>query len=131
MKLHEIKQLMVAKFFTKTVGVPLLEATTPMLQLGEMVSLDMPAALTTLSTENSTQDETEALSIFTKLSNQGVLQIVEDDQLLFAAVRKGTKYAVMELTISPVPRAAKLHEVKDALLQAKDLNDDVVFYATS
>jgi hypothetical protein len=138
MKLHEIKQQLVERFFSTRVGVALHESNVVMLSLGKIVETDFTDQLAELESEvdpDKLSEVTDALKQFTKHGDQGFIQVIEDDgshvKLMFAAARNGSKYSTIELTENSTPKISNLSSIKAALEQSKKLNEDMYFIVST
>jgi len=138
MKLHEIKQQLVARFFAAKVGIALHESNAVMLSLGQLVNADLTEQLEELQNDISAStvtEVTEAIKAFTKHGDQGFIQVIDEDSvnstLIFAAVRNGSKYATIELTEHSSPKTSTLASIKAALEQSKKINEDMCFIVST
>lgn len=136
MKLNEIKFALIDKFFSKeAVGVKKSEIEPVFLKLGEFLKSDLSKLTsndtTIISESGSSNDPSKGFKRFTE-GRTALLSICEDDgfnkMAIFAAVRIGTKVAYEDLTTEErVIKLGDLSVIKNALRQAKNLNEDVSF----
>jgi len=133
LKLAEIKSGLIGTFFTEdSAGVPHDQIDPIFESIGKSIGLDLGSdKLTVLAqTSNQSSDPSKAFKRFTE-GRISILTIYEEDGLkqnvIFVAVRAGTQAKSMDLT-SPLREAtAGLGSVKNALRQAKNRNEDIVF----
>ena len=133
MKLTELKTALIEQFFKNTgPGVELADLTKVYEALDAHLKLKIRSALTEqVRRSEISSDPSKAFKKFTD-GRQALLLICEDDEIkklaIFAAVRQGKKVAFSDLTAEgQAPRTGDLAAIKDALRQAKNLNDDAYF----
>lgn len=138
MRLAEIKVGLVDKFFTDAAnGVSGDQLDAIFESIGKTVGLELTAdTLTSLSQNNTNQsgDPSKAFKRFTE-GRIALLTVMEEDgshsNAIFAAVRYGKTVKIADLTVSPLAeKNGDLAAVKNALRQAKNLNEDIFYNIT-
>lgn len=137
MKLGEIKIAMIEQFFNKqTLGVPLNDVGAVFTSLAESLDVKhVPDAPEAESESGNSSDPSKAFKRFTE-GRRAFLTINEEDGFkkyaIFAAVRAGRRVIYEDLTVGDRSRKqGDLGTIKQALKQAKNLNDEVYFSITS
>jgi hypothetical protein len=134
MKLAEIKSSIIESFFTEdSAGVPQDQLDPVFESIGKTVGLDLNSEKLALLSQSSNQssDPSKAFKRFTE-GRVAILAIIEEDGMvqnaIFAAVRSGMNTKVSDLTNAAInEKNGGLADVKSALRQAKDRNEDVIF----
>ncbi len=127
MKLSELKTALIEQFFSEQVGVTVNQLDP----IVEALGLKLNESLSDLGEGSQTQEPSKALSKFIA-GKRTLLTIREDDNILFAAARCGKRIAYVNLTEAGAPQIdGNMASVKQALKQAKALNDDVFFHISA
>lgn len=132
MKLADIKTALIEQFFDESSqGVPLLESSQVFESLRAHLKSKIDAEFQDdLGAQSS--DPSKAFAQFSRISRQSTLRIVEEDgvkqSVIFAAARIGKNVSYSDLTAEDKsPKTGSLATVKQALKQAKNRNEDVIF----
>ena len=138
MKLAEIKTALIDQFFSKqSPGIDRTQIEPIFVNLGKTLKVDLSelasddATVVTESEQGSSSDPSKAFKRFTD-GRRALLSINEDDGFkklaIFAAVRVGKSVVYENLTADErTHKKGDLAAIKQALRQAKNLNDDVYF----
>ena len=137
MKLAEIKTALVSQFFKSSDnGIPQLEVSAVFESLSKHLDADLTSLAEQeveqeLNASGNSSDPSKAFKRFTD-GRRALLTINEDDgqssRAIFAAIRVGTKVMYSNLTTDPrVEQKGNLASVKQALKQAKNINEDIYF----
>jgi hypothetical protein len=141
LKLVDLKTTLIERFFSENSnGISNIKAADMYTVLGTFLNEDLEG----LSVEELGESEKvsgtslDVSKAFKKFTNgtRAVLGICEDigleKMVMFAAIRSGTKVAFMDLTQDiPTPVHGDLKIVKEALKQAKQVNDEIYFSITN
>lgn len=131
MKLAELKTSLVEQFFTPaSSGLP----TELLSEIYQDLKNKLGSELIVESTSPGihSNEPSKAFAQFTK-DRESVVAIIEEDGMkkkaLFAAAKRGTQIAYMTLTQEGREvKKGDLKTIKDALRQAKNLNDEIDFH---
>jgi hypothetical protein len=134
MKLSEIKVQLIQTFFTEDlVGVPSDQIDEIFESLGKLANIDLSLDKFLNISQNSIQsaDPSKAFKKFTE-GKISLITITEDDgsrsNVIFAAVRTGKTVFYVDLTKSMITeKQCDFSTVKQAIRQAKNINDDVYY----
>lgn len=134
MKLAELKTMLVEQFFTEASGGLNIENLPQVYQELRAVLGDSKLSESVITGTHS-NEPSKAFARFTK-DRDAVIVILEEDGLqkkaLFAAAKRGTQISYVTLTQEGYEvKKGNMKIVKDALRQAKNLNDEVDFIITT
>lgn len=136
MKLAELKTALVGQFFSEnSSGISTSSLPEVYETLGKLLKSDLSALLTAELTEARNEgvssDPSKGFKKFTD-GRQSLLAIVEDDKAIFAAARSGKHVSYVDLTGKDrSEQLGDLAVIKNALKQAKNINDDAYFSITN
>lgn len=129
MKLNDLKGALIQQFFHDREGIDEMKIADVITMLGEGLQEDVSFFD---ETEEPTRSH-EPSKAFAKFASgkRAVLFIEEEEPykrvMIFGAMRSGKKVITVNLTNDGGVQAGSLGQVKEALHQAKALNDDVCF----
>jgi len=134
MKLSEIKTSLIEQFFVdSSAGVPEDKLDEIVESIGHSLNVTLSSDVQSVLSQQSSHssDPSKAFKRFTE-GRLSILTVLEEDgshaNAIFAAVRVGRAIKIADLTVTPVTeKSADLNAVKQALRQAKNLNDDSYF----
>ena len=137
MKLAEIKVGIIEQFFTDIAVSVSQDQLYPIFEsIGKTVGLDLNDEKLTIlfHASNQSSDPSKAFKRFTE-GRTALLTIMEEDGVnknaIFAAVRSGKTVKIADLTVTPIAeKSGNLAAVKNALRQAKNLDDEIFFNIT-
>lgn len=131
MRLCDLKSTLVEQFFTESSSGQTADKLPEIFQELRNVLGDTKL-LESLSTGTHSNEPSKAFGRFTR-DRDSVVAIIEEDGLqkraLFAAAKRGTQISYATLTTENIEfKKGNMKIVKDALRQAKNLNDEVDFH---
>jgi hypothetical protein len=134
-KLSEIKVALIDQFFSKhAAGVSNTEIDQVFEDLGKLLKRDLTDLTSdeiVTEAEGSSSDPSKAFKKFID-GKTALLSICEDDgfkkMVIFAAARSGKSVVYEDLTLEErSPKKGDLSTIKNALRQAKKLNDEIYY----
>lgn len=135
MKLAEIKSGLIEQNFASNCngisGEPLFAIFE---KLGSSLGLDLSQSVLDSIMSSRSNDPSKAFKKFTE-GHTAVMSFIEaeDEKLntIFIAIRTGKTVKVANLTTDPISeRQSDLRSVREALKQAKNFNEDIIFELT-
>lgn len=132
MKLAELKTSLVEQFFTTaSSGLPIENLSGVYEALRKKFNCEKIVLESEFSSEIHSNEPSKAFAQFTK-DRESLIIIIEEDGMkkkaLFAAAKYGTQIAYTSLIKEQEVKTGDLKIIKDALRQAKNLNDEVDFH---
>ena len=132
MKLAEIKLGLIEQHFSSNSNGIKGEALNLILeQLGQSLNIDTSAKKLSTLQESRSNEPSKAFKKFTE-GDCSMMSIIDDEDgtpsTLFVAVRTGKTVKIANLTTDPInEKISDLKTVREALKQAKNFNEDIIF----
>jgi hypothetical protein len=134
MKLAEIKVALIEQFFAvNSNGVNGEDLNNIIIALGKSVSIQLTEqkVIQVYANANQSNDPSKAFKRFTE-GDSSLLTIADTRGTLFTAIRDGKTIKVANLTTDPISEdVGNFGIVKQALKQAKIIDEDIIFAITT